>query len=166
MRPNSVALRKSDRNPIESPVRCPTQLVATPAHSIAVGHVLLTDQLGLVVLGQIDGDDVAIGRLAEQALLRRQANARLAGRIEEPQVVAAFEHQLVGVARRVDEADQGPVLATCLVGLGVDLQRIALGLFAIAVLDERDDDAERLRGIANRVARSEDRLSIGRGASG
>ena len=107
----------------------------------------------LIVLGEVDRYDVTIGSLTQEPLLRRQADARFAGGIVKPEIVAVLEHQLAGVPRRRDEPDEAAELPADRSGLRVERQRGGVALAAVAVFDQRHRQTEGLARVADRIAR-------------
>ena len=73
---------------------------------VAVLDRLLADQRRRVVVRQVDRQHVAVRRLAHQPLLRRDPDAGLRRRVVEPHLARVEQHQLAGVARRIDVAHQ------------------------------------------------------------
>ena len=139
------------------------ELVAVPGLTLAILDVLLGGELRLVVLGEVDRYDVAIGRLTQKPLLRRQANARFAGRVVEPEIVAVLEHELAGISRRRDEPDEAAELTADRSGLRVERQRGGVALAAVAVFDQRYRQTERLAGL--RIASLAARIACAPGAA-
>ena len=127
---------------------------------LTVLNGFIPDPLRRIVTREIDRHDIAVGGLTEQALLRRDANAGLGAGVVEPQLAAAFEHQLAGVTQGLDKADQAGQRRVALRGPRVAQQRAGVDLLAFFKLGQRHRDPKRLAGIAHRVAGGQHGLGV------
>src|SRR5580658_563875 len=103
---------------------------------------LAADDRPRIVDRQIDGENVADRSLTDEALLRRDADARLRRRVIEPQRMAVEERHLSGVTRRVDILDQVAELPRRRVFLGEDDQDVLGARLAADIFGERAGEAE------------------------
>ena len=115
----------------------------------------------LVVTGKIHRHHIAVGRLAHQALLRRDAHRRLGAGVVDPQVAAVAQHHLARISNRLHETQDAGELATGFQRACVADQRRAVDLNALFEFRQRDGHPKRLVGVADGIAGGQQLLRIG-----